>query len=201
VVLGKRKEITMQDSDNYGAPEIASPKNFKISLYDDYMQITRTWYSLQLCIGMLMFVFVFNGLWISEDFFGLLASDKPLLLKGFALLFICIGIGAAYFNIALFLNKTEILVSPDAIAIRHHPIPWFGKKIVETKNIKQLFVKEKIWGYRNNSKKLTYNLLGQTHEGKSFKLITGFPVSNQALYIEQEVEKYLGIENESETAC
>jgi hypothetical protein len=43
---------------------------------------------------------------------------------------------------------------------------------------------------------VSYNVLGLTDKGIDFKLITGFEFWAQASYIEQEVEKYLGIENE-----
>ena len=36
---------------------------------------------------------------------------------------------------------------------------------------------------------VSYNVLGITDNDKQFKLIIGFEYSNQALYIEQEVDK------------
>ena len=45
---------------------------------------------------------------------------------------------------------------------------------------------------------MTFNLLGLTMEGKPIKLMTGFKTRNQALYIKQEIENYLGIENEED---
>ncbi len=186
----------MQNQDEINTTSTVLPRGFEINFHNDYMQITRTWFSVGKFISMLIFVLIFNGVWMSNGFLEILTSDRELLLKLFALVFIIIGAGSVYLSIATFFNKTQILVSLDIIEIKHHPLPWFGNKRVETSNIKQLFVKEKYRGSSNNNPRLSYNVLGLTKEDKQFNLITGLEFSNQALYIEQEVEKYLGIENE-----
>ena len=185
----------MQDHDEIKATSTALPRGFEIEFFDDYMEITRTWFNVFNFVGMLIFILAFNGLWMSSGFLEILMSDREWLLKLFALVFIILGVSSVYLSIATFFNKTQILVSRDTIEIKHRPIPWFGNKRVEINNLKQLFVKEKYWGSSNNNPKLTYNVHGLTKEDKQFKLITGFKTSNQALYIEQEIEKYLGIEN------
>ena len=185
----------MQNQDEIDTTSQVLPISFDINFHDDYMQITRTWFSLSKFLLMLVFVLIFNGVWISNGFLEILTSDRELLLKLFALVFIIIGAALVYYSIATFFNKTQILVSRDVIEIKHHPLPWFGNKRVETNNIKQLFVKEKYRGSSNNNPRLSYNVLGLTKEDKPFNLLTDLEFSNQALYIEQEVEKYLGIEN------
>lgn len=174
---------------------IPLPRYFEINFYDDYMQISRTWFSLVKFIFMLIFVLIFNGVWVSNGFLEILMGDRDLLLKLFSLTFIIIGVGLVYLSVATYFNKTQIFVSRVTIEIKHCPIPWFGNKKVETNNLKQLFVKEIYRGSSNDNRRYTYDVCGLTKSDESFKLVTGFETSNQALYIEQEIEKYLGIEN------
>lgn len=188
-------EITMKNQDNIDTSSQVLPVGFDINFHDDYMQITRTWFSLGQFLLMIPSVLLFNGVWISNGFLEILTSDRELLLKLFVLVFIILGAALVYYSTATYLNKTQILVSRHAIEIKHHPLPWFGNTRVETSNIKQLFVKEKYRGSSNNNPRLSYNVLGLTKEDKPFNLISGLEFSNQGLYIEQQVEKYLGTED------
>ena len=86
-------------------------------------------------------------------------------------------------------------MSKEAIEIKHEPLPWLGNKRIETENIKQLFVKQRLGPKRNGSRSVSYHVMGLTDNDIEFKLITGFEFNQQALYIEQEIEKYLGMEN------
>jgi len=185
----------VQDQDKIETTSEPLPGGFEIEFFDDYMKITKTWFNIFNFIGLLICTLLFNGLWMGSGFLELLTGDREWFLKLFALVFVFLGVGLAYFSIATFSNTTQILVSRDMIEIKHRPIPWFGNKRVDVNNLKQLLVKEKSWGSSNGSPRLTYNVHGLTKEDKLFKLVTGLETGNQALYIEQEIEKYLGIEN------
>ena len=78
---------------------------------------------------------VFNGVWISNGFVELVFSDRELLLKMFALLFIILGVGSTYCAIAGWLNSTWISVNDSEIVVEIGPIPWLGNKRVTTNNI------------------------------------------------------------------
>jgi len=178
--------------------ETTLPRGFNIDYHDEYMHIVRRWHGFE-TFGLIIGMLLFNGVWIANDFWAVLMSDRGLFLKAFALTFIIIGAVMLYLVIANWLNKSHIYVSKEAIEIKHEPIPWLGNKRVETNNIKQLFVKE-IGG---NSQSMTsnrspsYSVIGVTHEEEQFNLIKGLSRSNQAFYIEQRIEKYLGIKDEA----
>ncbi|MFK7913672.1 MAG: hypothetical protein AB8B93_07130, partial [Pseudomonadales bacterium] len=161
--------------------------------HDDFMQITRTWYNFFYLAGAVLGALAFNAVWLGKDFVGILFSDKPLLLKLFASLFVFIGVVSAYYAIALRLNKTRILVNQDLIAISHRPIPWFGNKQVQAAQLQQLYVKRTYWGSSNDNPRYTYSLVGLTGDGKKIKLLSGMQSMTQVSYVEQELEKYLGI--------
>ncbi len=177
--------------------EVIIPNGFEIKYYDEYMHIIRHWHGFSTFILIISAV-VINGILIANDFWGLLMSDRELLLRLFALTFIGMGVLMPYVAIANWLNKTHIYVSKDAIEIKHQPIPWFGNKRVETNNIKQLSVEKKgggsqgISSSRNQPK---YYVIAHTDNGETFNLIKGLSRSNHAFYIEQRIESYLGIED------
>jgi hypothetical protein len=60
--------------------------------------------------------------------------------------------------------------------------------------VKQLYSKEKISRGRNSTT-TTYEVHAVTHTGKNVKLLSGLESSEQALYIEQEIERYFRIED------
>ena len=125
----------MQGQEEKDTKKIALPRYFELNCYTDYMEITRTWFSVFKFIAVLIFGLVFSGVWIGNGFLEVLTSDRDLLLKLFALTFIILGSSLLYYSIAIYFNKTQILVSQDAIEIKHRPIPWLGNKRVEAKNI------------------------------------------------------------------
>jgi len=174
--------------------ELELPRGVELNYFDEYMQITRIWHGLK-TFAVLLTALIFNFVWISQGFVEILLSDKELLLKLFCLVFIIAGLGLIYLTIATWLNKTHIYVSKDTIEIKHQPIPWKGNRRIQANNIKQLFVKKRYRGTRNGSPRYTYKLLGITLDNKQFTLIARLDNSYHAQFIEQKIEKYLGIKN------
>lgn len=170
------------------------PKEFTVNYFDDYMQITRTWASLKI-IGLIFGAAIWNFVWISNDFLEILSSDRELLLKLFCLVFIVGGAFLIYYIIASALNKTEIYVNKNTIAIQHHPIPWPGNKTIEAKNIKQIYVK-RIEKRRENRTYVSYGVSGLTFDDQNIKLLPGLKDFHSAHFVEKNIEDYLGIEDE-----
>lgn len=93
------------------------------------------------------------------------------------------------------LNKLIVTIEAGQIEIEQ---TFFLSRVVrfDTSSIEQLYVKEihdlsethpkTIEGY-------SYNLYLVTQEGKHFPIVTGLAASAHALYLEQEIERYLGL--------
>jgi Tfp pilus assembly PilM family ATPase len=60
-------------------------------------------------------------------------------------------------------------------------------------DLKQLYAKEKVSSSRNGTS-ITYEV-HVTRSGRNIKLVSGLESSEQAVYIEQEIEKYLNIKD------
>jgi hypothetical protein len=106
-----------------------------------------------------------------------------------------VGVGLTYFVIAGYVNKTYITISYDSLAVQHKPLPFPGAQILKTSDIKQLYSKEKIYHGRNGTS-CSYEIHVITHSGKTVKLLSGLSSSEEALFLEQEIEKHLGIQDQ-----
>ncbi len=91
-----------------------------------------------------------------------------------------------------FLNQTYIRISSSSLTIFHKSLPWPGGKVIEVGEIKQVFTKGKIHRGKNGTS-YTYDVFFQDQNSAEHKLVTGMDKPEQALYIEQEIEKTLGI--------
>lgn len=169
------------------------PKGFSITYFDDYMQITRKWLGFQ-TFGALVGTAVVVFLCIDKGFLDIIVSDREIYFKIFCLLFIAMGLFSAYFTLASALNKTQIYVNKNAIAIQHHPIPWPGNKTIDAKEIQQIYVKT-IETRKDNVTRYHYKVFALTLENQKIKLMSNLQKRQPALFIEKKIEDYIGIED------
>jgi hypothetical protein len=111
----------------------------------------------------------------------------------FPLLHVAIGIGLTYSTIAGFLNTTRVVVQSGEIAIRHGPLPWLGNRRLGAQGIRQLYREERL--PQSNKSSASYHLNAITGDNRKITLIRSVPSADVALYLEQEIEKALGIDD------
>ncbi|MCB1193674.1 MAG: hypothetical protein H7A23_07265 [Leptospiraceae bacterium] len=99
-----------------------------------------------------------------------------------------------YKVLANYLNTTEIIVDREKISVRHYPLPWTGNKVVLSNDIKQLYSKP-VRHQNRNSVSFTYEVHAVLSNRTHIELVSNFETSDQALYVEQEIENFLKIEN------
>jgi hypothetical protein len=172
--------------------DVGLPANMELRDHGTHLEIVRKWRSWQALATV-----VFMGFFGYMMFGGLLtqpveddALPDSLFLAAFAFVAFC----ALYGGVAGILNSTRILVSAEKLAIRHGPLPWLGNQELAAANLRQLYVKEKA-SRSNNSTSVHFELHALGHSGGDKKLLGGIQSSEQALFIERSVEKYLGIED------
>jgi len=176
----------------YDADDIL-PVNLNMQYHDDYIEITRRWLSWSTTIKAV--VFIGAGYLLLNNFI-IPNQDGALVKNPFFLFFIVLSIGSIYAAIAGLLNISSIVVSKDTLEIRHKPLPWPGSKKVNIEDVKQLYAKEKISRDSDKTATITYQVYIVTRNGEDIKLVSGLEKSEQAAFIEREIEKYLGIKNE-----
>jgi hypothetical protein len=171
--------------------EIGLPENLQLQRLGTHIEIVRTWRSPALYF-MTAFVIVWDGfllLWYSH-----VPQSAGLMFFLFPLLHVAVGAGLTYYVLCGWINRTWIRVGQGQMSVRHGPLPWPGNKVVRSGDLKQLYAKENISRGRNGTTS-TYEVRAVTHSGLNIRLVAGLATSEQAVYIEQRVEQYLGIEN------
>lgn len=192
-VFDFRDQLTRTEA--HKRSSLNAPKGIDLQTTMDGIQIVRRWFSAK-AFGLLFFCLFWNGIM----FFILRGAVTTGQFSGlgFASIHIVVGVGMAYYCLASFLNRTYIDISFRDIAIRHRPVPWWGGKKISLTDVEQVFSKEKAHRQKNGTR-YTYQVLFRDHRGKDTKMVSGLEKPEQALYIEQEIESTLGIEDKPVT--
>lgn len=172
--------------------EYEMPKGIEIREEFGELIIERKWYTVA-AVVLAFFCVIWDSMTVF--FVGSIISNK----QWFALLFLsghlAAGIFLTYLCISMFINKTKIRVSNLDMEITVYPLPWGRKKKLNSYDFKQFYTKEHI-SHTKNGVKVTYELYGIVENGTRVKLLKGIDSLEQVKYIEQQIEKYLNIEDE-----
>jgi hypothetical protein len=159
--------------------------------------ILRRWFSPKY-VFLLFFCVVWDGFllfWYSIVFSQ--GGEGPAVIMGlFPLLHVAVGVGLTYSTLAGFLNTTTLTVEDDLLRVRHRPVPWIGNRDLRVADLKQLYVREHVSRSRNGTS-TTYRVHAVLDGGNDLKLLSGLEDASQALYVEQQIERHLGIVDEA----
>jgi hypothetical protein len=156
------------------------------------LTIVHRWFSPKY-IGLVVFCVFWDGFlvfWYSMAF----TTGAPLVMVLFPLIHLAVGVFLTYATAAGFVNRTRIQVEPDSLTIRHGPMPWPGNRTISSIDIEQLFTKEKV-SHGKHGTTITYELHAAVREGGKVKLVSGLDDPDQVLYMEQEIEARLKIQD------
>jgi hypothetical protein len=181
--------------------ELPMPKQFRVEKNNKGLVITRKWgrgiavlfviFSMFWNLIVSVFVVAFLG-GMMNPAHG--ANQPPQWFMGLFLTpFVLVGIGTGWAALGLLLNRTTIRVDGARLSVSNGPIWWPGKRDLSTKDLDQLYCEEYV-AYRENSVPV-YRLRVQAlcKDGSKIKLVPGMEDAGQALYLEQLLEKHLGI--------
>ena len=163
------------------------PKGLRVETLEDELTITCSWWQLKyLFLG--LFCLVWNG-GLLGGFLG--GMNYILCLMPHSWL----GLGLFYYVLTGLFNRTVVAVTPDQLSIKHGPLPWFGNKQLDPIVLKQLYVQERI--QRNKGQRYySYDLHMVTWDGRNQKLVGGLASPDQAFFLEQEIERFMGIKDQ-----
>jgi hypothetical protein len=180
--------------------EIALPKNLVVAEGMQSLDIVRKW-----ARGPAFFFLFFSGFWNSIVLVFVVAAASGMMKDGgdgfgwfiwvFLTPFILIGLGTGYAALALLLNKTKISVEGTELKVSHGPMRWPGAKTLDAAQVAQLYCAEYVAYKQNNSPVYRMKVHAMMLDGSRVDLISGIEEVNQALYLEQILEKHLGIED------
>ena len=152
--------------------------------------ITRRWFNWPI-IFLIFFCIAWDGFlifWYTVAF----STNAPWIMTLFPLIHVAVGVGLTYFTLAGIFNRTWIKAADGVVSILHGPLPWWGNHVIPCADIEQLFCKEKITHGKNGTS-TSYQVWAARHDGTTRKLLAGTLTDEQAIYIEQRLEKALGI--------
>ncbi|MFT4512967.1 MAG: hypothetical protein ACI89X_004784 [Planctomycetota bacterium] len=183
-------------SETRARTNIAIPKSVTVENQGGELVITYRWRNIILVIFLMFFALVLNG---ATWMFLLGSMDGPGFITGFLAIFVLVGAGVIYLTLAIILNSTEIRASSRQLTVKSGPLPFPGSVDVRSEDIDQVWVEEKITSNRSNnghnSTSVHYPVFMRMKDGTKKMLMRYSRDSDLSLFIEQEIETHLGIED------
>lgn len=164
------------------------PDGFRVSEGKPF-RIAWRWYGPRSVIG-LIGALLFNGV-LAFMFVGTPAGRSPVVD-----LFLPAGAIALYRALLQFTNSTRLELSDAELRIRVGPLPWFGRRTLETADLQQLWVREVEHRNKGRVTHRTYDVRARTRNTMDLRLITGLHQPFDAFWLEHELEYQLGLEDE-----
>lgn len=186
----KNRDEDRSDSRKPLRPRVAMPNAIAVERMGSILEIRRNWFSAA-AFFLLFFTIFWNGFMIVWHTIAL--SMGAWFMSCFGLIHTGVGLFMIYYTTACFMNTTTIRVGNGSLDVSSGPLPWFGAVSLQSSAIKQLYCREKINRGKNGAH-VTYEVVAITN-GQRKDLVSGLTDAEQALYIEQEVENHLGIED------
>ncbi|NDV61942.1 hypothetical protein G0Q06_05720 [Puniceicoccales bacterium CK1056] len=170
------------------------PKN--IELLEDHgnLIIRRKWFGPRV-IFLTIFCIFWDGFLVAWFWIGSQQGNMPLAHFLFPLIHVAAGIGITYYVIACYVNKTDIVISPDNLSVKIYPIKWPGEGSFPILELKQLYTYEKVTRTKNGTS-ITYEVRILDRQNKEKTLVKGLDDKAQGLFIEKEIEKIIGVNDE-----
>jgi hypothetical protein len=172
--------------------QLALPKGMSMYTTPHGVVLVRKWFS-PLVFFLIPFCLAWNGFLVAW-YAGVAMTGAPLVAKLLPLVHVAVGVGLGYYTLALLFNKTEIRVERGEVLISHSPLPWPGARQLPGVTIEQVYAKAHI-SHRKNGPRTDYQLWVIGAGGKHEKLHANQLSADQALFIEQQIEKALGIKD------
>ncbi len=172
--------------------DVPLPEKMTLEQTPGGLVIKRRWFGWQY-----MFLLVFALFW-DGFLFMWIGMTLAVGLRSFALfsvLHVLVGIGISYTAIAGLMNTTTIHVGYDGVQVRHGPLPWRGNTQFAASDVRQIFCRERVVR-RRRSTSVYYDVYAIRADGSDTKVVSSLPNAQQALFLEQEIERYLGIKDQ-----
>ncbi|MEO0948817.1 MAG: hypothetical protein AAFY11_11865 [Cyanobacteria bacterium J06641_5] len=170
--------------------KVDRPENIRVTRSTNELTIVRKWF------GPIFFFFAFfavfwNGITWTIALAAIFSQEYQMLV--FMSLHLAVGLGVLYYTTTLLVNSTEIRVDRRYLSVRNIPLPFPGNCTVPVGRIEQIYCKEKI--SRGRSRSVTYELYAIAGEDRRQDIIKGLPSAEEAVFLEQEIERFLRIED------
>lgn len=112
-------------------------------------------------------------------------------------MFACATLFLLWIFLAYRLNRTVVTIRDGQLCVSHGPIPWPGRRDLPAQTIRQLYsAMYHDHALRRGDGYTSYRLRAVLANGAELLLVHNLTAPEQALYFEQEIERYLEIEDQ-----
>lgn len=169
------------------------PEKWQVDAKPGSLLVKWRWLSVAVFF-LVPFTLFWNGI-LSTAAFGVSENftHPERLLFGLLIPHVWIGIGLAYYCLALFVNSTTVKVLEGTLHVKHGPLPWRGTKAIPVRELQQLFVVEK----RGNKGSISYELCGLMRDGRRQSILTGLTSDGAARFLEVRLEQVMNITDQA----
>lgn len=180
-------------------PEMFIPESMEVLRLPSELDIQFDWFRSQSKKGLgfkTFFAFAWNLMLLPFVLSAFSSGQYEVLL--FASIHILVGLGFIANIVSTFINKTNVSVTKRFIQIKQTPIPSFFKKDakIPTNDVEQLYVSRYVSSTTNGVPNHAHALYVITKDGSKYPLVKEMN-KESALYLEQEIELFLKIEDRS----
>jgi len=177
-------------------PEVPLPERFRTGKDADGAYVSWRWFR-PVTLFLLVFAIGWNGFLVG--FFTMASKGgAPPVFFLFPLIHVAVGVGIGYAALTGLLNSTTVRVGGGTLRIRHAPLPWTGNRTLRRDEIEQLWCARKVGASKHGSGPVTFEVRARLKGGKSLTLLKGLDAEDQALFLEQRIERGFGIRDRPE---
>jgi len=175
-------------------PEVFLPKGMEILKLRSELEIQVSWRSI-LQTGLVFFTIFWNIIVLPFAIFAIISGELIMLL-GLSL-HLAVGIGLLYYIITAVFNTTFITADSRHLHIEHRPlkVPFYPDQDYLVMDIEQIYVDKYVRSRTNGRPDYAFSVQAILKDKRHVRLVKGLQFPDQALYIEQEVEHFLGIKD------
>jgi hypothetical protein len=185
-------DLARGDAPFHPRADVPLPPGLTLEQYGGGISITRRWFS-----AIVFFLIPFCIAWDAFLVFWYsmaLSGNAPWIMVVFPIAHVAVGVGMTYFTFATLFNRTVIIAGQGSLRIGHGPLPWRGGVELAESDIDQLFCKMKTRSGKSGPS-ISYEVWAVMREGATRKLFSTGESDDQALFIEQRIERALGIKD------
>jgi hypothetical protein len=176
--------------------DVPQPERVKVENENGALTIRLSWFTYKI-LFFTLFALFWNGVMFSlvgGALFSLFTEGPSGASAVFFLPHVWAGFAMIYYVLTGYLNETRVTVDGGRLTVRHGPLPFWGNKEVATNDILQLYTKHNYSMWRQNWAG-HYELHAVTGKNRHEKLLSGWDNPDFTVFVEQEVEHFLGIED------
>lgn len=190
-MLGQFVQSMVGNANAMVKTDVGLPTGFTMNTEYTDLVITRRWFSCGI-IPLIPFCIIWDGFiafFYSMIGLGVAQGKIPWFILLFPSLHAAVGVYLTYTLLTGLFNRSEFRVNARTLAVKHYPFWWPGARTIDVSTIDQLYC-DIVYGNRGSR---SYKLGVQLKDGSRIDLVKNLNQPNEARYLEQEIEKRLGI--------